>query len=71
MSIGLDEVMNEVKSLSRVDKLRLIQLLAQDLSGEEEAAMHPRQSYPVWSPESAFAAADQMLQALAADKGHP
>jgi len=51
--------------LSRVDKLRLIQLLAEELAGDEGAGIKVNQSYAVWSPDSAFEAADVMLAALA------
>jgi hypothetical protein len=55
----------EAKSLSRADKLRLIQLLAEDLAGDETGEINAGQSYAVWSPDHAFDAADVMLQALA------
>lgn len=61
----LAELIPEAKSLSRVDKLRLIQLLAEELAGDEGSDIKDNQSYPVWSPDSAFDAADVMLQALA------
>ncbi|HWE92618.1 MAG TPA: hypothetical protein VG269_01475 [Tepidisphaeraceae bacterium] len=62
---ALTELIPEAKSLSRVDKLRLIQLLAEELAGDESGDVKADQSYAVWSPESAFDAADTMLQALA------
>jgi hypothetical protein len=62
---GLSELIPEAKSLSRVDKLRLIQLLAEELAGDESTELKANQSYAVWSPESAFHAADVMLHALA------
>jgi hypothetical protein len=61
----LAELIPEAKSLSRVDKLRLIQLLAEELAGDEGSNIRANQSYAVWSPDSAFHAADVMLQALA------
>ena len=68
MSTVLAEVMPEVKSLSRADKLRLIQLVAEELALVEQAGIEADQSYPVWSPESAFSAADAMLHVLSRDK---
>jgi hypothetical protein len=62
---ALAELIPQAKSLSRVDKLRLIQLLAEELASDEGAAIKANQSYPVWSPDSAFNAADVMLQSLA------
>lgn len=66
---ALAELIPEAKSLSRVDKLRLIQLLAEELASDEGSDIKGDQSYAVWSPDSAFSAADVMLQALA-DEGH-
>jgi hypothetical protein len=62
---ALAELIPEARSLSRGDKLRLIQLLAAELAGDEGAEMKTDQSYAVWSPDSAFQAADVMLRALA------
>ena len=64
----LAELIPEAKSLSRVDKLRLIQLLAEELAGDEGRDIEANQSYAVWSPDRAFDAADVMLRALA-DEG--
>jgi hypothetical protein len=61
----LAELIPETRLLSRVDKLRLIQLLAEDLAGIEGTDIKANQSFPVWSPDSAFSAADVMLRALA------
>ena len=61
----LSELIPEAKALTRVDKLRLIQLLAEELAGDEPSDIKANQSYAVWSPDSAFKAADVMLQALA------
>ena len=63
----LGELISEAKSLSRIDKLRLIQLLAEELASDEGSDITGDLSYAVWSPESAFTAADVMLQALAAE----
>jgi hypothetical protein len=61
----LAELIPEAMSLSRIDKLRLIQILAEDLAGDEGRGIVAGQSYEVWSPYSAFQAADVMLHALA------
>jgi hypothetical protein len=63
--IALTELIPQAKSLSRVDKLRLIQFLAEELASDEGAGIKANQSYPVWSPDSAFDAAGVMLEALA------
>ena len=62
--MSLVEVLPNVQSLSRQDKLRLIKLLAGDLANEERDLIPAGQSYPVWSPESAFAAASTLMRVL-------
>jgi len=61
----LSELIPEAKSLSRLDKLRLIQLLAEELAGDEGSEIKGDRSYAVWSPDRAFEAADVMLRTLA------
>jgi hypothetical protein len=58
---ALADLIPEAKALSRADKLRLIRVLADDLTDE---AVPAGQSYPIWSPDSAFDAADTLLRAL-------
>jgi hypothetical protein len=67
---ALTDLIPQATSLSRVDKLRLIQLLAEELASDESGNIKADQSYAVWSPDSAFSAADVMLKALAKEK-HP
>ncbi len=64
---ALAELLPDARSLSRTDKLRLIQLLAEDLAGDDGTGIRPDQAYAVWSPDRAFDAADVMLRALAAE----
>jgi hypothetical protein len=69
--MSLTEVLPEVQSLSRLDKIRLIQILAQELERDEGGLIEPGRSYPVWSPDRAFTAAAALLQALEDEKGQP
>jgi hypothetical protein len=69
--MSLTDVLPEVESLSRLDKIRLIQILAQELEREESSLIEPGRSYPVWSPDQAFPAAAALLQALEDEKGQP
>lgn len=71
MAVSLTEVLPEVQALSRLDKIRLIQFLAQDLEQDEGGLIEPGRSYPVWSPDQAFTAAATLLQALEEEKGQP
>ncbi len=67
--MSLTEVLPEIQMLSRLDKIRLIQFLAQDLERGEGDLIEPGRSYPIWSPDRAFTAAAALLEALAAEKG--
>ena len=70
--MSLVEVLPNVQSLSRIDKLRLIQFLARDLAQTEEGpALEAGRSYPVWSPHDAFGAAAVLRKALEAERGQP
>ena len=66
--MSLTEVLPEVESLSRLDKIRLIQLLAQQLERESSGMIEPDNSYLIPSPDTAFAAAATLLIALEADR---
>jgi len=65
------EMLPEVRALSRLDKIRLIQVLAQELERDEDALIEPGRSYPVWSPDRAFSAAAALLEALEKEKVQP
>jgi hypothetical protein len=69
--MSLAELLPEVQSLSRVDKLRLIQLLAEELARDEVSLLESGRSYPVWSPDAAFPAAVLMMQALENENRQP
>jgi len=69
--MSLAEVLPEAQALSRLDKLRLIQFLAQELESEAGGLIEPGRSYPVSSPDRAFTAAAALLHPLEEDKGQP
>jgi hypothetical protein len=69
--MSLAEVLPEVQTLSRLDKIRLIQFLAQELERDEDHLIEPNRSYPVWSPDRAFSAAAALLEALEEEKAQP
>jgi hypothetical protein len=64
----LPEVLPELRLLSRLDKIRVIQFLATELENDAGELIEPGKSYPVWSPDSAFPAAATLFQSLQADK---
>jgi len=68
--MSLAEILREVQALCRLDRIRLIQILAQELEREESELIEPGRSYPIWSPDRAFTAADALMDALTVEKGH-
>jgi hypothetical protein len=67
--MSLTEVLPNVQALSRLDKIRLIQFLARDLELEEVSPTESDQASPTYSPDRAFTAAAELLQALETEKG--
>jgi hypothetical protein len=71
--MSLAEVLPELQSLSRVEKIRVIQFLAQELERDDsrnvEDLITPGVSYPIWSPESAYSAVAVLQQALQEHRG--
>jgi len=66
------EMLPSVRALSRIDKLRLIQVLANDLAQAE--ALNPfiaGQTYPLPSPDRAYDAAATLLRELATERTRP
>ncbi len=70
--MSLVELLPTVRSLSRQDKVRLIQWLAVELGEVEGPAPIPAgRSYPLWSPDRAYDAAAVLLRALDAEGRGP
>jgi hypothetical protein len=67
--VGLNELAPILTGLDRADKLRVIQLLIQELA-KEEGALLSGNSYPIWSPYASFEAADVLLEALNTEQQH-
>jgi len=66
------EMLPTVRALSRLEKLRLIQLLAEDLAQiEQTTCFEAGQTYPLWSPDRAFDAAAVLLRELDAQRTRP
>jgi hypothetical protein len=61
----LSELLPDLQALSRADKLRVIQMMAEDVAREEGVgAAEVSRAYPIWSPYDAFDGANQLLRAL-------
>ena len=66
--MSISELLPAVHSLPDPDKLQLIRILAEDLTSSRQSSLeHVTGSLAVWTPHSAFDAADTLLSALQAD----
>ena len=62
----LAEIMSQIQTLPKIDKLRLMQFLATELVQEEDANFFvANQEYPVWSPYNCSEAANVLMNLLA------
>jgi hypothetical protein len=65
----LAELLPNLQTLPRADKLRAVQFLVFLLANEEGVnLLELGQSYPIWTPIHAFEAADTMLKMLAEEQ---
>lgn len=64
----VSELLPAISHLNRADKLRVMQHLVTELVNEDEGHFSSGTDYPVWSPHTAFDAADALLAALAEDQ---
>ena len=58
------ELLNTLRQLDKAEKLRVIQVLASELTVEEDHLIESEKDYPIWSPHHADKAADVMLKLL-------
>ena len=66
---ALPTLLPAVRALSRPEKLRLLQFLADDLVREEESMpFQANATYPDWSPHDAIEAATTLQKLLEAEK---
>ena len=67
--MSFQELLPEVHALSRIDKLRLIRWLAEDLAeAEQSTPFEAGREYPLWSPDRAYDAAVVLLRELDAER---
>jgi len=70
--MSLAEVLPTVRELSRTDKLRLLQVLAQDLIEDDPLTLlQPGHSYPIESPDLAFEAGITLMAMLEEEQTQP
>ena len=58
------DLLPALKSLPRIDKLKVMQFLVTELAKEEEPTLQNGATYPLWSPINAHGAAHQLAQLL-------
>lgn len=66
--MSLNQVITELKTLTRLEKIRLIQLLARELEDEAKDLLEPGKSYPIPPVDQSFEAAAALLEVLALEK---
>lgn len=67
--MSVAELLSTLQTLSRADKLKVMQFLVQELAAEEEALLlQPGATYPVWSPYNSHDAAQKLAALLEEDK---
>ncbi len=68
-NMTLSEILPAIQLLPRVDKLRLIQLLAADVARDDGIALDVAdKTIPIWSPHDSFQGAATLLRVLGEDK---
>ncbi len=65
--MSVAELLPTLTELDRVDKLRVMQFLENELSSVEEALIVPSGEYPIWSSYGSYGAAQKLLDALDAE----
>lgn len=67
--MSYSELLSTLQTLSRADKLKVMQFLVQALAAEEEALLlQPGTTYSVWSPYNSHDAAQKLAALLEEDK---
>jgi hypothetical protein len=58
------EILPSLKELDRSDKFKAMQFLMLELAREEHVNLLPPGEYPIWSPYSAYEAAEVLYKVL-------
>lgn len=67
-TMSISELLPAIRSLTDLDKLQLIRVLAEDLTDKQQSPLDSiNGSMPVWTPHNAFEAADTLFLALQND----
>ncbi len=63
-----ENLLTELHKLNRTEKLRVVQILVNELASEETVTLSPDQEYEVWSPYDSPDTARQLMELLEKDK---
>jgi hypothetical protein len=67
--MSLTELLPFLKDLDKLDKLKALQFLVNELAREEEL-LHANETYPIWSPFDSYDAAEILLNTLKVEDKH-
>ena len=62
--MAVAEILPSVKKLNRYEKMRLVQILIDEMALEDTAFFEPDRKYEVWSPYDSFEAATTLQKML-------
>jgi len=62
------ELLPALRSLPRIDKLKVMQFLIAELSNEEEPSLQPGTTYALWTPLNSHEAAHKLSQLLESER---
>jgi hypothetical protein len=66
--MAIVDLFSTLKSLSRADKLKVMQFLIAELAKEEEPTLQDGATYSLWSPLNSHEAAHKLSQLLESDR---
>jgi hypothetical protein len=66
--MAVTELFPTLRSLPRVDKLKIMQFLIEELAREEEPTLQQGATYSLWSPLNSHAAAQKLGQLLESEQ---
>ena len=66
--MSLAEVLPGLKTLNRSEKLRVVKILIDEITQEEESFFESGAEYEIWSPFDSYDAAEKLRQMLEENK---
>ena len=68
--MSLAEVLPNLKTLNRSEKLRVVKILIDEITSEEESFFESGAEYEIWSPYDSYDAAEKLQQMLEENKSN-